>query len=106
MNSQQQDNEQNIRPDQVEMTLNEHPEIKEVSVISVDHNAADRKLRAIVVRMPESTLTEEQVLDWCREKLGEAACPQSVIFVQALPRNRVGKLSMRDIKSKWGNPFG
>lgn len=104
MNFQQ--NEQNIRPEQVEMALNEHPDIKEVSVISIAHMPQDRTLRAIIVPMKDKTLTEEDIITWCREKLGEAACPESVIFVHELPRNRVGKLSMRDIKSKWGNPFG
>ncbi len=88
------------------MALNEHPDIKEVSVISIANQPQDRRLRAIIVPMKEDTLTEDDVIDWCREKLGEAACPQSVIFVHSLPRNGVGKLSMRDIKSKWGNPFG
>jgi acyl-CoA synthetase (AMP-forming)/AMP-acid ligase II len=53
----------------------------------------------MVVRSPGSSLTEQQVIDYARERLARYKCPTSVDFIEALPRNPSGKILKKDLRA-------
>jgi acyl-coenzyme A synthetase/AMP-(fatty) acid ligase len=53
---------------------------------------------AIVVPRAGSTLTAEEVIDWCHRRLASFKKPTSVQFVSELPRNPLGKVLRKDLR--------
>ena len=58
-------------------------------------------VKAIVVLRDEATATEEEVIDFCRDKLGGYERPRSVEFVGTLPRNPTGKVLKRQLREPY-----
>ena len=57
-------------------------------------------VKAIVVRRPGSSLTEEELLSWSRDRIAGFKRPRSVDFVEELPRNPTGKLLKRVLRDQ------
>ena len=53
---------------------------------------------AIVVRKPDQDLAEGDVIQHCLARLAKFKVPQSVTFVDALPRNATGKVLKRELR--------
>jgi fatty-acyl-CoA synthase len=56
---------------------------------------------AIVVRKPGQTLEEGDVIRHCLVRLAKFKVPQSVAFVDVLPRNATGKVLKRELKTQF-----
>jgi len=46
----------------------------------------------------EETLTEEEISQWCKEKLAAYKVPEMIEFVEALPKSAIGKILRREVK--------
>ena len=53
----------------------------------------------MVVRAAGTSLTEQDVIDYARERLARYKCPTSVDFIDALPRNPSGKILKKDLRA-------
>lgn len=95
---------ENIAPEEVENALRSHPKIDEVAVIGVPDETWGEEPRAIVVLKQGETATAEEIMEYCREKLASYKRPRSVIFVDELPRNPMGKVLKRVLREKYGQP--
>ena len=89
---------ENIYPIEVENVLSGHPDVLESAVIGVPSEHWGETVKAIVVRRPEATVTAEQLIAFCRERIAHYKCPTSVDFVETLPRNPSGKLLKRELR--------
>lgn len=76
---------------EVEAVLLAHPDIEDVAVVAAPDPLAGEAVAAYVVRRPGATLDPAAVRGWVRDRLADYAAPQLVRFVDALPRNAVGK---------------
>ena len=47
---------------------------------------------------PGETLTEEEIGQWCKEKLAAYKVPKMIEFVDALPKSAIGKILRREVK--------
>jgi len=83
---------ENIYPAEVERVLNEHPAIVEAAVIG----RADAKWQevpvAYVVRRAGAMVTADEIVRHVGGELARFKVPRDVIFVDALPRNALGKV--------------
>jgi fatty-acyl-CoA synthase len=88
----------NVYPAEVEGALEAHPEVAEVAVIGVEDAEWGERVRAFVVRRPDSELDEGALKAWCRERLAGPKVPRDFVFLDALPRNPTGKVLKRELR--------
>ena len=88
----------NIYPREIEDHLSTHPAILEAAVIGVPDPEWGETLRAFIVLRNGQTLTETEVVTYCREGLADYKRPRKVTFMQELPRNPTGKILKRELR--------
>jgi HIP---CoA ligase len=82
----------NVYPAEVEQVLARLDGVAESAVIGVPDERLGEVGKAFVVAKPGATLDEERVIAYTREHLAKFKTPQSVEFLDALPRNPGGKV--------------
>jgi len=95
---------ENISPEEVENVLYSHPSIEEASVIGIPDPEWGQQPRAVVVLKEGEHAGAEEIMEYCRTKLAGFKRPRSVIFIDSLPRNTVGKVLRKDLREKYGQP--
>ena len=95
---------ENISPEELENVIREHPKVEDVAVIGIPDETWGEEPRAVVIPKKGTKPTEEEIMEYCRENLASFKRPRSVIFVDDLPRNPMGKLVKKDIREKYGKP--
>jgi acyl-CoA synthetase (AMP-forming)/AMP-acid ligase II len=95
---------ENVSPEEVENVLYSNSKIDEAAVIGVPDPEWGQQPRAIVVLKNGSTATEEEVIEYCRSLLAGFKRPHSVVFVDSLPRNPLGKIIKRELRERYGQP--
>lgn len=93
-----------VWPTEVEGVLFGHPAIREVCIISYPDDRVGEAVKAVVVRNgSQDTLTEEDIVEWCHQKMSAYKVPRRVEFADALPRSGTGKVLWRELQEKeWG----
>ena len=92
---------ENVYPAEVEAVLAGHPDIVEVAVIGIPDKKWGETVKAVVVKRPGSTLTEDGLVEWARDKMAGYKRPRSIDFVDKLPRNASGKLLKRTLREPY-----
>jgi len=92
---------ENVYPAEVENVLMGHPAVADVAVIGVPHEKWGETAKAIVVRKPAAEVTEQDIIDYARERLARFKCPTTVEWVEALPRNPSGKILKKDLRAPY-----
>lgn len=89
----------NIYPDQVEEVIREFDDVLEVALIGLPDQFWGEVPAAFVVKKQGSSLTEQQIVEHCKQKLAAYKVP-SVTFKEDLSKNSVGKIVKRTIKEE------
>jgi acyl-CoA synthetase (AMP-forming)/AMP-acid ligase II len=89
----------NVYPREVEEVLASHPGVAEVAVLGLPDPDFGEQVVAVVV--PRSPAPEPQALvDWCKDRLASFKKPRRVVFVDALPRNALGKVQKHLLRER------
>jgi long-chain acyl-CoA synthetase len=99
----------NIYPQEAESVLAQYPDIVDVAVIGVPDSDMGEAVKAVVQLRDGVTGDSElanDILAFCRARLSLHKCPRTVDFVDALPRNEVGKLVKRDLRQRYWQDAG
>jgi fatty-acyl-CoA synthase len=82
---------ENISSIEVEDVLYKHPAISAAAVVAKDDEKWGETPCAFVEIAPGSSVTEEEVIAWCRERLAHFKAPRHVVFTE-LPKTSTGKI--------------
>ncbi|MFZ5590917.1 MAG: long-chain-fatty-acid--CoA ligase [Bacillota bacterium] len=85
----------NIYPREVEEVLYEHPKVREAAVIGVADPYRGETVKAFVVLKEGEQASEQEIMDYCRQKLAAYKIPRIVEFRPELPKTNVGKILRR-----------
>ncbi len=91
----------NVYPPVVERVINSCPGVRESAVIGVPDQRKGERVVAVVVR-DDGELTESTIDAYCRERLVDYQRPSRIVFVEALPRNAMGKVLKRQLRDEPG----
>ncbi len=93
---------ENVYPAQVEEVIFAMPGVNDVAVIGIPDDRWQEVGLALVAKVPDVALSEDEVISYCRENLAGYKCPKKVIFVDQLPRTLTGKLLKKDLRAEYG----
>ena len=92
---------ENIYPKEIDNLLADHARIAEAATIGVPDEIMGEDVKVFVIAS-DDTLTEEEVIEYCREHLAEFKVPKYVeILEEDFPRNPVGKV-LKKVLREWG----
>ncbi|HEX8098151.1 MAG TPA: long-chain-fatty-acid--CoA ligase [Pyrinomonadaceae bacterium] len=92
---------ENIYPREIDEVLYQHPAVAAAAVIGVPDTLYGEEVAAFVVLKEGGTVTEDEIISFCRERLADYKCPKSVRFVKDIPKGPTGKLLKRELAKQF-----
>jgi acyl-CoA synthetase (AMP-forming)/AMP-acid ligase II len=89
---------ENIYPAEIEEVITQLKAVSEVAVIGVPNEQWGEEVKAIVQLKNSGEITEQDILDHCKENLAGYKRPRSVLFVDDFPRTATGKILKRILR--------
>jgi acyl-CoA synthetase (AMP-forming)/AMP-acid ligase II len=89
----------NAYPAEIEQAITRHEKVSEVAVIGIPDERLGEVGRAYVIPRHGETVTEDEIVAYCREKLANFKVPRSVVIVTELPRNVSGKVLKTELRA-------
>lgn len=91
----------NIDPELIEEPLNAHPKVVTSIAIGLPDPYAGELPMAYVVKVANSSLSGQDLIDHCAETMSErAAIPKRIEFIDAMPLTAVGKIFRPTLRQK------
>ena len=89
-----------VWPAEVEALMFRHPAIQEACIISTRDAYRGESVKAVVVLRQDhkGQVSEQDIIDWCRENMAVYKMPRVVSFVDALPKSGSGKVMWRALQ--------
>jgi long-chain acyl-CoA synthetase len=87
----------NVYPNEIESVVQSHPDVLEVGAIGVPDDHSGEIVKIYVVAKNKS-LTEADLMAFCKENLTGYKRPKLVSFVDELPKTNVGKILRRELR--------
>ncbi len=88
-----------VSPKEVENIVCRHPKISESAVIGVDDEIEGQAIKVFLVKMPNSELSERDVVMHCRKNLEIFMVPKYVVFMESLPKTPNGKIDKKALEA-------
>ena len=89
---------ENISPRTVEEVLFAHPKISEAAVVGMRDDVYGENIKAFIVLKPDQAATAEEIIEYCKKNLTSFLTPKEVVFMQALPKNIMGKVLKKELR--------
>ena len=83
---------ENIYPREIEEFLIQMPEIKDIQVAGVKDKKYGEITGAVIILHEGKTLTDQDVIEFCRDKLSKYKWPQLIMFMKEFPMTGSGKI--------------
>ncbi len=88
----------NVYPREVEEVMMTHPAVSLAAVVGVPHESHGEEIKAYVIRVPDSEITEDELVAWAKENLASYKYPRVVEFRAELPMTATGKILKRELR--------
>jgi long-chain acyl-CoA synthetase len=93
----------NVYPNEVEAVATACPGVMECACIGVPDDKTGEAVKLFVVKAPNATLTNEDLVTHCRKEMTAYKMPKIVQFIDALPKSAVGKILRRELREPGGS---
>ncbi|MFB6674310.1 long-chain fatty acid--CoA ligase [Streptomyces sp. NPDC056390] len=87
----------NVYPRELEEVLLTHPEVSIAAVVGVPHASHGEEVKAFVIRKPGATMSESDLVSWCKKNMAAYKYPRIVEFRTELPMTATGKILKREL---------
>jgi fatty-acyl-CoA synthase len=91
----------NVYCSEVESSLMGIPGVQECAVVGVPHEQWGEAVKAFVVLQEGNSLSEAEILNYCKAKLGGVKAPQSVEFREEIPKTAAGKIDRKTLRAPY-----
>jgi fatty-acyl-CoA synthase len=93
---------ENVYPSEVETLLGAHAKVKDVAVVGIADPKWGERVHAVIIARDGETATEDEIIDWCRDRIAGYKRPRSVSFIRddEMPRTATGKILHRVLRSR------
>ena len=89
---------ENVSPREVEETICQHHKVAEAGVIGIPDKVYGEEIKTFVVLKQGEQANEEEIIAFCKEHLPSFKTPKKVQFIDALPKNLLGKLLRAELR--------
>ncbi|WP_404329639.1 o-succinylbenzoate--CoA ligase [Mesobacillus maritimus] len=89
---------ENIYPAEIESVLLSHEDVVDAGIVGMEHPNWGQVPAAFVVKKKVATISENDLENYCRERLAKYKVPKSIRFVEELPRNAAKKLLRKELR--------
>ncbi len=90
----------NIYPRDVDEVFYENPKVQEACSIGVPDPKRGENVKVFVVLKEGETATQEELIDFCKEKLAKYKLPTEIEFRKDLPKTNVGKILRKELRAE------
>jgi len=89
----------NVFPTEVEQVIWAHPAVQDCAVVGAPDDKWGEAVTAVIEVKTGSSLEGDELIAWCKERLGSVKTPKQVFVWAELPRTPVGKVSRKDVRA-------
>jgi len=91
----------NIFPREIEDVLFEHPSVKGAAIIGVPHAKWGEEVKAVVVLHEGESVTDEELIQFVKDRKGSLMAPKSVEFWDEIPLTNLGKVDKKVMRERY-----
>ena len=88
----------NVYPRELEEILQTHQAVSLAAVVGIAHEQLGEEIKAYLILKPSVNLTENELIEWCRERMANYKYPRFVEFRETLPMTATGKILKRELR--------
>jgi fatty-acyl-CoA synthase len=92
---------ENVYPAEVEDVLMKNAKVADAGVIGIPDDKWGEVGMAVIVKKPGMDITEQELIDFCKNKLAKYKIPKKVVFTDALPRTATGKILKKTLREQF-----
>jgi long-chain acyl-CoA synthetase len=89
---------ENVSPREIEEVLYRHHKVAEAGVVGVPDKIYGEEIKAFVVLKSQEQANENEIIAFCKDSLPTFKTPKSVQFIEALPKNLLGKVLRAELR--------
>lgn len=90
----------NIYPREIDEVLYRHPKVSEAAAVGIPDEYRGETIKAFVTLKQGESATEEEIIDFCKDKLAAYKRPKIVEFRDDIPKSAVGKVLRKDLRAE------
>jgi long-chain acyl-CoA synthetase len=90
----------NIYPREIEESLYEHPKVADAVAVGIPHDYRGETVKVFIVLKPGEEATEQEIIDYCKQKMTAYKVPKLVEFRDAVPKSAVGKILRKALRDE------
>jgi long-chain acyl-CoA synthetase len=90
----------NIYPREIDEVLYRHPKVAEAVTIGINDAYRGETIKVFITLKPGQTATEQEIIDFCKDKLAPYKCPKIVEFRNDIPKSAVGKVLRKVLRTE------
>ena len=91
----------NVYPTEIEEILYTHAAVEECAVVGMPHTEYGEAVSAFVKRKQDLECSENDLIDYCKNRIASYKAPKKILFVEELPKSPAGKILKREIRKSF-----